>query len=128
MKCLTISQPHATLIMLGVKMFETRSWRTYYKGDLAIHAGLKKNDLWLQNITPFKEVLKGVECPIGAVLGICRLVYCTPTSQVEDRTFGDFGIGRWAFRLEVLEVFDFPVPAKGSLGIWDWPFNLELGV
>ncbi|MEZ7793182.1 ASCH domain-containing protein [Niallia circulans] len=32
-------QPWATLIALGGKEFETRSWQTKYLGKLAIHAG-----------------------------------------------------------------------------------------
>lgn len=39
MKALTIQQPWAMLIALGAKKIETRSWKTNYRGPLAIHAG-----------------------------------------------------------------------------------------
>lgn len=39
MKALTLRQPWASLIPLGAKTIETRSWRTNYRGPLAIHAG-----------------------------------------------------------------------------------------
>lgn len=39
MKTLTIKQPWASLIALGEKKIETRSWRTKYRGPLLIHAG-----------------------------------------------------------------------------------------
>jgi hypothetical protein len=39
MKALTLHQPWATLIALGAKQYETRSWGTDYRGPLAIHAG-----------------------------------------------------------------------------------------
>ena len=39
MKAITIIQPWATLIALGEKQFETRSWFTKHRGELAIHAG-----------------------------------------------------------------------------------------
>lgn len=39
MKALTLHQPWASLIALGVKTIETRSWSTRYRGPLAIHAG-----------------------------------------------------------------------------------------
>lgn len=45
MKALTIRQPWASLIALGVKTIETRSWRTNYRGPIAIHAGLTKPKL-----------------------------------------------------------------------------------
>ncbi len=39
MKALTLTQPWATLIAIGAKRIETRSWWTSYRGPLAIHAG-----------------------------------------------------------------------------------------
>jgi hypothetical protein len=35
---LTITQPWATLIAIGAKRYETRSWKRPYRGPLAIHA------------------------------------------------------------------------------------------
>ncbi len=42
MKATTLWQPWAQLVALGVKTIETRSWRTSYRGPLAIHAGLRR--------------------------------------------------------------------------------------
>lgn len=39
MKVLTIRQPWASLIIEGYKMFEFRSWKTNYRGEILIHAG-----------------------------------------------------------------------------------------
>lgn len=41
MKAITIIQPWATLIAIGAKRFETRSWATTHRGPIAIHAGKK---------------------------------------------------------------------------------------
>jgi hypothetical protein len=38
MKALTLTQPWATLIAIGAKCIETRSWSTGHRGPLAIHA------------------------------------------------------------------------------------------
>jgi hypothetical protein len=38
-KALTVRQPWASLIACGAKTIETRSWRTSYRGPIAIHAG-----------------------------------------------------------------------------------------
>lgn len=43
MKALSLWQPWATLIQVGVKWIETRSWRTAYRGPLAIHAGCSRS-------------------------------------------------------------------------------------
>jgi activating signal cointegrator 1 len=42
MKAISICQPWATLIVIGAKRFETRSWKTDYRGILAIHASKTK--------------------------------------------------------------------------------------
>ena len=42
MKAITLYQPYASLIAVGVKRFETRSWATNYRGPIAIHAGMKE--------------------------------------------------------------------------------------
>jgi activating signal cointegrator 1 len=39
MKALTLTQPWASAVALGSKRIETRSWRTKYRGQIAIHAG-----------------------------------------------------------------------------------------
>jgi hypothetical protein len=38
MKAITLHQPWATLMAIGAKRIETRSWETLYRGPLAIHA------------------------------------------------------------------------------------------
>jgi hypothetical protein len=38
MKALTLTQPWASLVAIGAKSIETRSWSTSYRGPLAIHA------------------------------------------------------------------------------------------
>lgn len=37
-KAITLTQPWATLLAIGGKHFETRSWKTDYRGPLVIHA------------------------------------------------------------------------------------------
>lgn len=41
MYALTIKQPWASAIVLGLKSVENRTWPTGYRGPLAIHAGLR---------------------------------------------------------------------------------------
>jgi len=59
MKALTLTQPWATLVAIGAKKIETRSWSTPYRGPLAIHAAKRipkeHGTLWLDE--PFLGVL-----------------------------------------------------------------------
>ncbi len=40
MEYLSLHQPWATLLLLGAKRYETRSWRTDYRGPLLIHTSV----------------------------------------------------------------------------------------
>lgn len=41
MKAITLWQPWASLVAIGAKTIETRSWATKYRGPLAIHAAAR---------------------------------------------------------------------------------------
>ena len=79
MKAITLTQPWATLVSLGLKRFETRSWQTSYRGPLAIHAA-KGFPRWARELCaeePFRMALSGLleHCPPG-------LLYPLPLGQI----------------------------------------------
>lgn len=83
MKALTLTQPWATLVAIGAKRIETRSWSTSYRGELAIHAakGMTREDASIAGTEPFVRYLngRGLDLPRGAILATARLVACEPT-------------------------------------------------
>src|SRR5918997_3663558 len=132
MKALTLTQPWSTLVALGVKKIETRSWSTPYRGRLAIHAakGFPPDARLICRREPFKRVLMaaGIESladlPLGVLLATVQLVDCVPIGKVrsqlssEEYAFGDYSAGRWAWLLEDVQPLAVPVQARGMLGIW----------
>ncbi|RCX22873.1 ASCH domain-containing protein [Fontibacillus phaseoli] len=146
MKTITIHQPWATLIALGEKKFETRSWATNYRGELAIHAG-KKIDKKICQTEPFRTILAMYgyhvdNLPTGTIVAICRLEACysvlrTPNEKAllengtlntlhrypiekQEMAFGDYTDGRFAWELGDVRRLPNPVPAKGRQGFWNW--------
>lgn len=64
MKALTVHQPWATLIAIGAKRLETRSWSTSYRGPLAIHAAKSRPDYMMLGdylVEPVYEDVRHVE-------------------------------------------------------------------
>ncbi|MGD9567548.1 MAG: ASCH domain-containing protein [Sedimentibacter sp.] len=59
MKAITIWQPWATLLAIGAKKYETRSWATNYRGPIAIHAANK----------PYKPIIEELPDEVKAALG-----------------------------------------------------------
>ena len=131
MKALTLTQPWATLVALGHKQVETRSWRTSYRGPLAIHAAKG----FPASARQFAEEERAIgripaRLPRGAVVCTVDLVDCQPTEWLTgeqrvsalERHLGDYRSGRWAWLFDPasLHVLGVPVPAKGALGLWEW--------
>ena len=133
MNAISLYQPWASLVILGHKEFETRSWPTNYRGPLAIAASksepkreCREAFADLQAMWEDLNHLSYAALPRGCVLGIVDLVDCVPTESLEETvstkeySMGDFGPSRFAWKLRVVEVFERPIPAKGSMGLWWW--------
>jgi hypothetical protein len=105
LKALTLTQPWATLVAIGQKRIETRSWSTPYLGPIAIHAAkgfpgwaketcdespfyevlTKHKDLWPagdETLTPYASE-RYAAIPLGAIVAIARLVHLTPTGYIQ---------------------------------------------
>lgn len=137
MKAFSLWQPHASLVIKGLKHYETRHWWTRYRGLLAIHAAKRwtKAEILLTadlrdrfRVTTFDclEYWPTVPLPLGAMLGIVRLVGIYQTQEIAphlslaERAFGNYAPGRFAWKLEVVEVFETPIPTAGHQGFWNW--------
>lgn len=102
MKAITLTQPWATLVAIGAKRIETRSWRTHYRGPLAIHAakGWTKEAVRMFFREPFKSTLAMAGYPIfstlprGCIVATATLVDCikVPRAQrIETAVHADSG-------------------------------------
>lgn len=99
MKALTLHQPWASLVPLGFKTIETRSWATRHRGPIAIHAAARVPS-WARplNIGGFEVdqdnppgtapayLLRGpinwpYRLPLGCVVATADLVDCVPIHE-----------------------------------------------
>jgi activating signal cointegrator 1 len=149
-RALSLYQPWAQAISLGLKRYETRSWVTRYRGPLLIHASKR----WTAEQARFqayavhrlramigfdeRELAFEENPPLGCIVAIVDLVECRSTSQGSlllrpdgklslpgltelELLFGDFGPGRYAWQLENVIRLPEPVPCKGARGLWEPP-------
>lgn len=134
MKTLTLTQPWATLVAIGAKHIETRSWYTSYRGPLAIHAakGFPPSAIELCLEEPFATVLDAAgvrrprNLPRGAIVAVVDLVDCLETGYIvlppePELSFGDFTFGRFAWMMENARRLKTPLPCRGALGLWEGP-------
>jgi hypothetical protein len=131
MRALTVFQPFAVLIALGEKRVETRSRQTVHRGELAIHAGQPLTEYALRSC--YREPVAGVlaraglqvtDLRRGCIVAVATLVDVVQTKthvQVispQERAFGDYTEGRWAWLLENVRVVDPPVYCRGWQHVW----------
>jgi len=135
MKAISLWQPWATLIALGHKRFETRSWPTKYRGTLAIHATKRMPDDVLDLVMEIdgflprgEDLVTSIErLPRGAVVAVCELVdvFRMNDDVIERQTklelaVGDWRFGRFAWELANVQPLATPIPARGAQGLWEW--------
>lgn len=119
-KILTIKEPYVSPIAQGKKHYETRSWRTNYRGTIYIHTGKKT----------LPDPIDGIEkiFPLGSIVLKANLTDCIPMTEKfvneikKDETeyaLGFYSVGRYAWKLEDIEIID-PIKVNGKLGIWEY--------
>ena len=121
MKCLSICQPFAELIIQNKKTIELRTWNTKIRGEFLIHAPIKirKED--------YKKLKIKENLTTGAIIGKVELYDVKKyeslkeiqedknqhfsTKKFQKKTFG--------FILKNSKPLRIPIPWKGQLGFFD---------
>ncbi len=121
MKCLSVSQPFADLIILGKKTIELRKWNTNYRGELLIHAPLKIRKEDAKRLKIDKKFV------IGAIVGKVEIYdvkkYDSPKQLQSDQKFHfasrNFQEKTYGFLLKNAKSLRIPIPYKGQLGLFE---------
>ena len=128
-KALTIRQPWATLIALGIKDVENRTWQSHFRGTFYIHAAsaplkagpesfftqdqlecLKKCKIVSPDGSRFL-----IDFPTGALLGTAEVSDCVKEDNSIWKEPGTRGL-----KLDNIHIFENPIEnVKGNLGFWN---------
>ena len=125
MKVLTIKQPYATLIAEGYKEIEFRTWKTSYRGEIYIHAGLGID----------KEAMKKFEYlnlkyPQGVIIAKCRMTDCVLIDEDMKQVLNGknpivyenaikSNNKKYGFILKDIQKIEL-IPVKGKLSFWEY--------
>ena len=123
-KAITLHQPWASLVG-KYKHYETRGKATNYRGKIAIHAAIRQETTDYQ-VNELADLLVGEEISFGCVVAIGDLTDCTKMTEefitqqsATELRCGLWKVGRYAWKLENVEILDEPIPARGIPGMWD---------
>ena len=124
-KCLSIRQPYAWAVIKGAKDVDNRTWRLDYLGRLYIHASLKENAEFVDDVVarvakhlgmPVADALadyrQHVENARGAIIGSVTMFGCAVSFDSE------WFEGRYGFLFRDPQPLKKPIPAKGQARIF----------
>lgn len=129
MKCLSVAQPYADLILLPdgdakAKRVENRNWPTDHRGLTLIHASRSLAWLGLSRVEARRTFPDMV---FGAILGAVEVIDCVRAEDIlRGRKYPELQRSRhvggpWCFVLKSPVRFAEPVYYKGSLGFFTVP-------
>ncbi len=145
MMTITVHQPYATLIVMGLKTMETRTWSTHYRGPLLIHASRRpyvvEDHLDNQGNTLTDWLIAWdyhhgpLTFPTQSILGAVNLAGVIPYSKLHDnlhllspvdKRYGVFAPGWCAWKLTNAVKFKKPLLVPGKQGLWEQVFDPDI--
>ena len=121
MKCLSICQPFANLIIQNKKTIELRKWNTNFRGIFLVHAPIKirKEDC--------KRLKINKKFTTGAIIGKVELYDVKNYESLEEikkdkkkhYSSNNFQKKIHGFVLKNAKPLRIPIPCKGQLGFFD---------
>lgn len=134
MRSLSLWQPWASAMALGLKHIETRHWTTAYRGQIAIHAAKRwardERERWDAECNFNTTLPKAI--PLGAVVAIASLVDVISTDVLiregmicpAEAEWGNYGPGRYGWIFHEIIALKTPIPFKGAQGFFNVPDEL----
>lgn len=140
LKCISLWQPYASAVALGLKRIETRASTTRHRGPLGIYATLRMHS---EQRRVFEEVLLANEdkrvrallakagwlqyeaLPFGRLIAIVDVIDSRPVSHVDrlasgplEFLLGDYTRGRFAWMLANARKLTKPLTVSGKQGFF----------
>lgn len=142
MRALSVWQPWASLLISGIKAYETRHWQppaALTGHRIAIHASKTEQGVhlfglpgpllqlqWEASMRLKREHAALADYPFGALLGTAVLSFVIPTDSAVgaevlagEKALGDWSPGRFAWRFIDHRIFPKPIPYRGSQGFFN---------
>jgi hypothetical protein len=121
MKCLSILQPYAWLIVNGHKDIENRGWYTPYRGPFLVHAGKKYGPRIHREYAEDMRECYGITLPTldvmmamtGGIVGAADITDCVKAHPSRWKM-----MDTWGFVLANQKTLPF-TPLRGQLGFFD---------
>ena len=127
MKCLSLNQPFADLIVDGKKTIELRRWKTKFRGTFLVHASKKvlSDEARRLGFDP-KSFVTGAIIGKATIYGIKEYDVLSPEWKADaDKHFADvnFASSINGFLVKDAVRFDKPIPFAGQLNFFEVDYD-----
>jgi hypothetical protein len=128
MKALTVIMPWPWLILKYGKDVENRTWRTGFRGQILIHVSgkLVRDQIPMLiecGARPTKSEIQELLHWPGRIVGTVELVDCV---RGYDSLWAQKDMWHWV--LKNPRLLKTLIPAKGSLGLWEYSGNIGVEI
>ena len=121
LKCLSVSQPFADLIISGKKTIELRKWNTNFRGEFLVHSPIKIRTEDCKKLKIKKKLVT------GAIVGKAELYDVKKYNSLKEikidqkhhHATKDLDNKKYGFILKNAKPFRIPIPRKGQLGFFE---------
>ena len=123
MKVITLKQPWASLVAYGYKEYEFRSWKTKYRGDIIIHAGLGVDADAMEKVKNLN-----IDFPAKKLMAIVHIDDCISlTSDISNEinkknplVYGNKIRTGYAWKLSNIRLLNIDKSIPGKQGFWNY--------
>lgn len=123
MKVITLKQPWASLVANGYKIYEFRSWKTNYRGEILIHAGCGVDKEWLEKVKDYGISFPKKKLLCKVVLEDCIEIDDDLNRQIlklDKNVYGEKYRNGYAWKLGKVTKLDIDEEINGQLGMWNY--------
>lgn len=133
MKAISLWQPWATAMALGLKQIETRHWSHNYRGLIAIHAAkrwTREERELAEEFAALNDEPRLLSPPLGAIVAVGVIVSIRSSESLiseissTEEMFGNYGPNRFGWLFKDIVALAEPVPCKGAQGFFEVPDDL----
>jgi len=122
MKCLSVCQPFADLIIQGKKTIELRKWNTKFRGEFLVHAAQKIR------LDDCKRLKIKSDLIVGSIIGKVELIDVKEYQNVAEiksdskkhLVSNNASNNKYGFILQKPKQLKIPIPCNGQLNFFDF--------
>lgn len=123
LKTITLKQPWASLVANGYKLYEFRSWKIKYRGDILIHAGKGIDSEAMEKV---KEL--NLDYPSSKIVAMVTIEDCIELndkinkkiSQENPLIYGNKNRTGYAWKLSNIRKLNCAENVSGKQGFWNY--------